>query len=49
MKKQIKKIGNSIGITFDAEDKQIYGMRVGDIVDITKIVLIKNIEDENEN
>ena len=49
MKKQIKKIGNSIGITFDAEDKQIYGMRVGDIVDLTNMVLIKNIEDENEN
>ena len=41
MKKIIKKIGNSLGITFDAEDKKIYGMKEGDVVDLTNMHIVK--------
>lgn len=34
MKKQIKKIATSIAITFSKEEAKLYGIKVGDIVDI---------------
>lgn len=59
MKKQIKQMGNSIGITFDAEDKKIYGMKVGDVLDLTDMIIVgsqnfpsvdhKKLEDQNED
>lgn len=34
MKKVIKKYGNSNVIILDAEDMHIYGLKVGDIIDV---------------
>lgn len=40
MKKIIKQFGNSIGITFNKEEKEIYELNIDDIVNIE----IKKIE-----
>ncbi len=34
MKKQIKKIGNSRGITFSKEEQKVYDIKVNDVFDI---------------
>ena len=34
MKKQIKKIGNSRGITFSKEEQEVYDIKVNDVFDI---------------
>jgi hypothetical protein len=34
MKKIIKQLGNSIGITFNKEEKEIYELNIDDIVNI---------------
>ena len=34
MKKIIKKTGNSLCITIDAEDAKIYDLKEGDVIDI---------------
>jgi|TARA_Y100000310_G_scaffold97876_1_gene95537 hypothetical protein len=42
MKKIIKIIGNSIGITFNKEEQEINNLDVGDVIQITIIKLKKN-------
>ena len=37
MRKIIKKWGNAAGILFSAEDLKLYGLEIGDIVDLTDI------------
>ena len=44
MKKIIKKIGDSIGLIFDREERTIFDLEVGDIIDI-ELVKIKEGED----
>lgn len=34
MKKIIKKIGNSVGITFTKEEQHIYEIKVGEVFDV---------------
>ncbi len=41
MKKIIKKIGNSLGIIFDREDCNIYELKVGDVIDLDDILVLK--------
>lgn len=45
MKKLIKKIGTSTGITFSAEEKLIFDIAPGKIIEIE----IKNTEEKKEN
>ena len=40
-KKIVKKLGGSLGIVFDSDDKLIHNIEEGDIVDIRDIVVIK--------
>lgn len=47
MKKQIKKIGGSIGITFSKEEKEIYTIQEGDIFDVELMKLNKMEEQED--
>ena len=44
MKKIIKKIGDSIGLIFDREERTIFDLEVGDIIDI-EIKKVKEGED----
>jgi len=41
MKKKLKKYGSSLVITFSAEEKKIYGLVEGDVVDIDDMLLVK--------
>ena len=34
MRKEIKKIGSSIGFTFNKEEQKTYGLKLGDIIEI---------------
>ena len=34
MRKEIKKIGSSIGFTFNKEEQKAYGLKLGDIIEI---------------
>ena len=45
MKKEVKKYGDTLVITFDAEDQRIYGVKKGDILDLGDIVF-DNEEDD---
>jgi len=44
MKKIIKKIGDSIGLIFDREERTIFDLEVGDIIDIE----IKKVKEEED-
>ncbi len=45
MKKIIRQVtGTTIGITFTKEERNIYNMEVGDVADISDMIVIKNIE-----
>ena len=35
MRKEIKKIGSSIGIIFNKEEQKVYSLKSGDIIEIT--------------
>lgn len=35
MEKIIKRVGNSIGIIFDVDDKRIYGLKKGKVIKFT--------------
>lgn len=39
MKKKVKKIGNSTGITFTQAEMEIYSFKEGDILDLGDIVV----------
>lgn len=41
MRKEIKKWGDSMVIVLSPEDLRVYGLRQGDIVDISDITLAK--------
>jgi len=41
MKKIVKKYGNSFIIRLNKEDMQILGIEIGDVVEISDIVVIK--------
>jgi len=43
MKKILKKIGNSIGLSFSREEQKIYDLRIGKIIDLPESSL-KDIE-----
>lgn len=40
MKKYIRQIGTQVGLTFTKEDLKIYGIKVGDLVDLSDIHII---------
>lgn len=40
LRKRIKKIGNSQGITFSSEEMNVYKFKVGDTLDISDIVKV---------
>ena len=43
MKKQIRQItGTSIGITFTKEEKEIYGIKLGDWIDLSDAIIISD-------
>lgn len=48
MKKILKKIGSSLAITFTKEEKIIHNMEVGDIVDISDIIVTKQVKGGNK-
>ena len=41
MKKQIKRYGNSLVITFDKEEIEWYNLKEGDWLDLSDFVIIK--------
>jgi len=41
MRKEIKKIGNSIGIIFNIEEAKLYGLKVGDVVDLSDMTKVE--------
>ncbi len=47
MKKKIKKIGNSYGITFSSEERSINGLNVGTIVDLSDMVVLSPKSSQN--
>jgi len=34
MRKEIKKIGSNIGITFSKEQQKVYGLKLGDVIEL---------------
>lgn len=41
MKKEIKQITNtSVGITFTAQERKVYGLKVGSVIDISDMVVL---------
>ncbi len=44
MKKQIRKWGESLVISFDSEDQKLYGIEEGDIADLSDMRIIKEGE-----
>ncbi|KKK59044.1 hypothetical protein LCGC14_3038340 [marine sediment metagenome] len=47
MKKEIKKRGNSYGIIFTPEERRIYGLVQGSIVDLTDMVVLPDKTSHN--
>lgn len=41
MKKMVKKYGNSLVVTFDAEDQKIHNIEEGDILDLSDMTITK--------
>ena len=39
MKKKLKKYGSSLVITFSSEEKKIYGLAEGDVIEIDDMLL----------
>jgi hypothetical protein len=35
MRKEIKKIGSSIGFTFNKEEQKVYALKLGDIIEVS--------------
>ena len=48
MKKEIKNIGNSIGLTFSPEERRIYELEVGKIIDIEICVESEELNNETK-
>jgi hypothetical protein len=42
MKKQIKRWGKSLIISFDEEEQEIYNLKEGTIIDLRDMVVVKN-------
>ncbi len=42
MKKRIIKTGTSLGTIFSKQEREIYNIEVGDIIDMGEIIVIKN-------
>ncbi len=47
MTKIVRKYGNSLVITFDRQDKEIFGIEEGDIVEISDIVVVSKAKANN--
>ena len=39
MRKIIKQIGNTLGITFDKEEQRIFGLAKGDIIELDDMLI----------
>ena len=37
MRKRIRKIGTSLGCYFDKDDKRVYGVKVGSVIEISYV------------
>jgi len=44
MKKKLKKYGNTLVISFNREDTEIYKLKVGDVLEIPEECLIQKIK-----
>lgn len=49
MKKILKKIGNSLGITFTQEEKRVYSLKEGVIIDLANITIEYPTKKEKKN
>ena len=48
MKKQIRSIAGTPGISFTKSEMKIYEMEIGDVLDLSEMVVIRNIKSEDE-
>lgn len=48
MLKRIKKWGSSAVITISPEELELYGLQIGDVIDISDLVKVKEIKNEKE-
>lgn len=48
MKKIVRKWGESLVISFDNEDKRIHNIQEGDIVDLSDMAVIKEVQEETD-
>ncbi len=48
VRKEIKKWGESLIISFDKEDQKAYGFEQGDILDISDMVVIKSEDKKHD-
>lgn len=48
MKKQMKKWGESLLVTFTEEDQKIYGMKEGSVIDLSDMVVDNSLIGEHE-
>lgn len=46
MKKQVKQMGTQFGITFTMQERGIYGIEEGDIIDLSEMIVIKKEKGE---
>ena len=49
MKKQIRSIAGTPGISFTKAEMEIYKMEIGDVLDLSDMDVIRNIKSENED
>ena len=48
MRKMIKKWGNSAGIVLTVEDLKLWDLKIGDVIDISDIVVVKKKRGEKK-
>ena len=47
MKKLVGKVGSSVGIIFSKKECKIYGIKLGDILDLSDMRIIKKNKNDN--
>jgi hypothetical protein len=41
MKKELKKVGMSVGFVFNKEEQKVHNLEIGDVIDIKEFEVIK--------
>ena len=49
LRKPLKKWGNSLVLSFSKDEKKVYGLKLGDIIDVEIINLKKKCKEVTEN